>query len=141
MKAIVLRVNLVLLLLVVSGLLMYSQLIQAGDNLQDKVIGELNTLDEQNQDLLDQVIDSANSSLDSNSNVTMDEGELDEMGNETGGISWGGEQQEADISGTGGVALIEHAKDQQQTAVSNINSVMANMNQTKKIIQRNIGGQ
>jgi len=137
MKAIVSRINFVLLLLVVLGLLIYSRSIQAGDNLSDKVVGELNQLDQKNQNLLNQVINSANSAASSNSNVTFGNS-LSQESNQTGFVTSGSNQ--ADISGTGGVALIEHAKDQQQTLTTNVGSIMSNMNATK-MLQRKIGGQ
>ena len=134
------KISFALLFLAVFALVMHSKIIKAGDNVQSLGIEQLNKIDQENMDLLDKVINSSQSSLSGDSNVTFSQDQLDEMGNETGGFSWGGEQ-EADISGTGGVALIEHTKDQQNTLTSNVGSVMSNMNQTKKIIQRNIGGQ
>ena len=129
-----------LLFLAVFALVMHSQIIKAGDNVQSLGIEQLNKIDQENMDLLDKVINSSQSSLGGDSNVTFSQDQLDEMGNETGGISWGGGQQ-ANLSGTGGVALIEHAKDQQQTLTSNVGSVMSNMNQTKKVIERKLGAQ
>jgi len=51
-------------------------------------------------------------------------------------ISWGG--LEASLSGTGGVALLEFAKDAIQTAASNISGVGTQEIQAKKLIERKI---
>lgn len=131
------KVRFALLFLAIFALVMHSHIIKAGDNIYSKGIEQLNEIDQQNMDLLDKVINSSQSSLGGDSNVTFSQGELEGMSNETEGFSWGGEQ-EANVAGTGGVALIEHAKDQQQTMTSNVNSVMSTLNQTKKMIQRNM---
>jgi hypothetical protein len=51
-----------------------------------------------------------------------------------GEIWWGG--KEASLSGTGGVALLEFAKDAIQTAVSNISSVGTSQIQERKTVER-----
>lgn len=54
-----------------------------------------------------------------------------------GFIEWGG--KEASLAGTGGVALLEYAKDTIQTAVSNISGVGTLAVQMKKTAERKIG--
>jgi len=58
-------------------------------------------------------------------------------GTDSGVIIWGG--QEASLSGTGGVALLEYAKDAIQTAASNISGVGSLEIQAKKTVERKIG--
>jgi len=53
-------------------------------------------------------------------------------------IQWAG--KEAELQGTGGVALLEYAKDAIQTAVSNISGVGTLQCKMKKIVERKIGG-
>ena len=53
-----------------------------------------------------------------------------------GYITWGG--KEANLAGTGGVALLEYAKDAIQTAVSNISGVGSLAIQMKKIVERKL---
>lgn len=57
-------------------------------------------------------------------------------GTDPGAIIWGG--VEASLQGTGGVALLEYAKDAIQTAVSNISGVGTSQIQAKKIVERKI---
>jgi hypothetical protein len=52
-------------------------------------------------------------------------------------IQWAG--KEAELQGTGGVALLEFAKDAIQTAVSNISGVGTLQLQMRKIVERKIG--
>jgi len=101
---------------------------------QGEVIDALSAQDTRNEELLGQVIDAAN---DISSNTTQNDiGAVD--GNlethEAGAIQWGG--KEASLQGTGGVALLEYAKDAIQTAVSNISGVGTNQIQAKKIVER-----
>ena len=51
-------------------------------------------------------------------------------------ISWGG--LAASLSGTGGVALLEFAKDAIQTAASNISGTGTQEIQAKKLVERKI---
>jgi hypothetical protein len=48
---------------------------------------------------------------------------------------------EAGLQGTGGVALLEYAKDEIQTAVSNISGVGTKQIAARKIVERKMGGQ
>lgn len=91
------------------------------DHFQGSVVDALNLQDQRNQDLLDQVITAANevSDDDAVADVVMD-GDPNTT-HEAGAIRWGG--KEASIQGTGGVALLEFAKDAIQTAVSNISGI------------------
>jgi len=111
---------------------------------QSGVVDALNDFDAANADLLDNVITAANeiASSDDISDVTLDnnpntithaDGTVEE-GRETGSIQWGG--KEASLQGTGGVALLEYAKDSIQTAVSNVSGVGTNMIQARKIAER-----
>ena len=52
-------------------------------------------------------------------------------------VQWQG--MEANLQGTGGVALLEYAKDAIQTAVSNISGVGAAANKMRKIVERKMG--
>jgi len=70
-------------------------------SLEGRVIDVLNEQDQRSQDLLNQVVNAANATSSGDGNV-----------------EWGG--QEADLQGTGGVALLESEKDAIQTAASNI---------------------
>ncbi|MDH5706947.1 MAG: hypothetical protein OEZ45_13110 [Candidatus Aminicenantes bacterium] len=54
-----------------------------------------------------------------------------------GHIQWAG--REAELQGTGGVALLEYAKDAIQTAVSNISGAGTLQVEMKKIVERKIG--
>ena len=86
------------------------------------------------KDLLDQVISAANdlSANDTTGDIGMTDGDLSTR--EAGTIQWGG--QEASLQGTGGVALLEYAKDAIQTAVSNISGVGTAQIQAKKLVDR-----
>lgn len=53
-----------------------------------------------------------------------------------GSITWSG--KEASLAGTGGVALLESAKDAIQTAVSNISGVGSLASRMKKIVERKL---
>jgi len=61
----------------------------------------------------------------------------EELDRYEGYIQWAG--KEAELQGTGGVALLEYAKDAIQTAVSNISGVGTLQCQMKKIVERKIG--
>ncbi|MEA3493217.1 MAG: hypothetical protein U9R38_02395 [Candidatus Margulisiibacteriota bacterium] len=93
------------------------------DHFQGSVVDALNLQDARNQDLLDKVITAANevSDNDAVADVVMDG---DPETHEAGSIQWGG--KEASLQGTGGVALLEFAKDAIQTAVSNISGIGTN---------------
>ncbi len=106
---------------------------------QANVINALSTtVDAANMSLLTDVINAAeqvatmNSVTDSTTNGNGD-------GIEPGAIAWGG--MEASLQGTGGVALLEYAKDAIQTAASNISGTGTLEIQTKKIVERKIGAQ
>ncbi|MFH1361972.1 MAG: hypothetical protein ABIH69_04895 [bacterium] len=114
------------------------------DAFQGRVVDALNDQDIRNQDLLDSVLTAANeiSDNDAVSDVTLDgnpetitheDGSIEE-GREAGSIQWGG--KEASLQGTGGVALLEFAKDSIQTAVSNISGVGTSQIQARKIAER-----
>jgi len=67
------------------------------------------------------------------------ESERTDIANQNGAIRWGG--QMASLQGTGGVALLEYAKDAIQTAVSNISSIGTNQMQIRKITERKMSNQ
>jgi len=104
------------------------------DAFQAKVIDNLNQQDVRNADLLNQVISAANdlSADEASSDIGPCDGNL--ATKESGSIQWGG--KEASLQGTGGVALLEYAKDAIQTAVSNISGVGTNQMQAKKLVER-----
>lgn len=118
---------------------------------QGDVVDALNAQDGRNQDLLDQVVSAADS-ISSNTevaDVTIADTRTDMEGvdsqeektaiaNRDGDIYWGGKV--ASLQGTGGVALLEFAKDAIQTAVSNISGMGTNQIQARKIVERKIGG-
>ncbi len=100
---------------------------------QGDVVNALNTQDTRNQDLLDQVVTAANeASANTNTDVTVNTDGVHQAGEGT--IVWGG--KEASIQGTGGVALLEYAKDAISTAVSNITGVGTTQMQNKKVAER-----
>jgi len=124
---------------------------------QGDVVDALNAQDARNQDLLNQVVDAANAvsnntqtadvtmsdvqremsrATDTNRNGT-NEDEKTKIANDNGAIYWGGKV--ASLQGTGGVALLEFAKDAIQTAVSNISGMGTNQIQARKIVERKIG--
>jgi len=107
------------------------------DAFQGRVVDALNAQDLRNEDLLDQVLTAADdiSRDDGVADVTLDG---DVTTHESGSIQVMG--KEASLSGTGGVALLEFAKDSIQTAVSNISSVGMNQIQARKIVERKIAG-
>lgn len=109
------------------------------DQFQAGVIDSLNAQDTRNQELLDQVIDAAAAVSDGNTDITSDFSDCDNTQevNAKGGIEWGGKT--ASLSGTGGVALLEYAKDSISTAVSNISGLGTNQIQMRKITERKIG--
>ncbi len=103
---------------------------------QGDVVNALNTQDTRNQDLLDQVVTAANeasSNTANNTDVTVNTDDHVHTAGE-GTIVWGG--KEASIQGTGGVALLEYAKDAISTAVSNITGVGTSQIQNKKVAER-----
>ena len=92
-------------------------------------------VDKANMDLLTDVISAANevATMDDITDVTLDN---DGDGDEAGAIAWGG--MEASLQGTGGVALLEFAKDAIQTAASNISGTGTQEIQSKKLVERKI---
>ncbi len=115
------------------------------DTFQAGVIDALNAQDTRNQELLEQVIDAANAVSLEDGDVTIDfnnfnqdlnnDGEVNKTDvNMAGGIEWGGKK--ASLAGTGGVALLEFAKDAIQTAVSNVSGIGTNQIQARKIVER-----
>jgi hypothetical protein len=92
---------------------------------QGEVVDALSEQDEANQDLLDQVVTAANAISSGTSDVTVDDSKTKDKG--------------SDLSGTGGVALLEYAKDQIQTAVSNISGVGTNEIRSRKVVERKMG--
>ncbi len=111
---------------------------------QGKVIQSLNeSVDQRNMELLDQVIDAANEVVGGDANVTVDGSQLEGDGNVTPGetqhrdtIVFGG--QDASLAGTGGVALLEFAKDAIQTAASNISGAGTAEIQARKVAERKL---
>lgn len=82
-----------------------------------RAVDALDEQDERNRDLLNQVVTAADATAEANGNIDI-------------------AGQEADLGGTGGVALIEFAKDSMQTAVSNISSAGTNESAVRKIAER-----
>lgn len=117
-----------------------------------QIVNELNRYDQLNQELLDKVVTAANEAANGDCDVVVDgnpdtitdadgtvhEGDETNPAREAGSIQWG--RMEASISGTGGVALLEYAKDAIQTAVSNISGIGTNQIQMKKLVERKLGG-
>ena len=99
---------------------------------QGGVVDALNNQDARNQDLLDQVITAADEISNNESDVAM--GDAGNGVRDAGEIQWGG--HDASIQGTGGIALLEYAKDAIQTAVSNISGVGTNQIQARKLVER-----
>ena len=124
---------------------------------QGDVVNALNDQDARNQELLGQVVDAASAVSDNRSDVTLTDamrtGIQERLGdsnqsndaaavrdaNASGAIAYGGKI--ASLQGTGGVALLEFAKDAIQTAVSNISGMGTNQIQARKIVERKVGGQ
>jgi hypothetical protein len=113
------------------------------DNFQGGVIDALNAQDANNKDLLEQVISAAAAVGTGDNDVTIDpdhgvytDAEKDQM-NDQGAIVWG--NKAGSLSGTGGVALLEYAKDAIQTAVSNISGVGTNQITARKNVERKMG--
>jgi hypothetical protein len=94
---------------------------------QGEVVDALSEQDEANQSLLDQVITAANATSSGTADATVDDPKMKDKG--------------SDLSGTGGVALLEYAKDQIQTAVSNISGVGAQQIAARKVVERKMGGE
>ena len=99
-------------------------LLDAIDSRCDDLLGLLENCDKKNEELLELVIKAAQ--------ALTEEEASDETNQAT--INWDG--QEGDLSGTGGVALLEYAKDAIQTAVSNIAGLGTNTLQAKKLAKR-----
>mgnify|MGYP001610036009 FL=1 len=106
---------------------------------QGRVIDALNSSDAQNKNLLENVINAA-------SEISLQNGGTDVAGtdgragtqDDHGMIRWGGKF--ASLTGTGGVALLEYAKDTIQTSVSNISGAGTNEIQARKIVERKVSG-
>jgi hypothetical protein len=60
------------------------------------------------------------------------------IANNAGALRYGGKN--ASLQGTGGVALLEYAKDAIQTAVGNISGMGVNQMTARKIVERKMGG-
>ena len=103
---------------------------------QGQVIEALNNVDKMNQDLLSDVITAANDISDETdlADASVDG---DDATHEAGSIQWGG--TEAMLSGTGGVALLEYAKDIIQTVASNVSGVGTQEKQVRTLVERKIG--
>ena len=103
-------------------------------------IGKLKEIDKSVMDILDQVINAANETIDSPSNVQIDEGAIDYgdspdtivTGPAATGLSTG---EHDSLNGYGGVELKEHAKDAIQTLTSNLAGATAHELQMRKIIE------
>jgi len=105
-----------------------------GTSFQAAMVDALNAVDERNESLLDQVIEAAESVSDGETaDVTLDDRGLDHG---EGAVEWGG--RSASLSGTGGVALLEYAKDAIQTAVSNVSGVAASESTLRKVVERKL---
>jgi hypothetical protein len=98
---------------------------QGMQSFQGEVVEALNEQDKANQDLLDQVVTAANAISSGTSDVTVDDSKM------KGKVS--------SLSGTGGVALLEYAKDKIQTAVSNISGMGTNEIRSRKVVERKMG--
>jgi hypothetical protein len=115
-------------------------------NVQAAGIEKLNEIDKSVMETLDMIIDASAASLGGDSDVTFNQSQLDGMSDsqlENNGFIHYGEgdnRMEANIAGTGGVALVEHIKTTQQTLTSNITNVMSHMTQMMKVAERNIKG-
>jgi len=88
-------------------------------------VDQLNKQDCANLALLDQVVDAANAiSKEGKSDLAVEDSDklksTDDL-NKEGKLKWG--DKVASLQGTGGVALLEYAKDAIQTAVSNIATI------------------
>ena len=94
---------------------------------QGEVVDALSEQDEANQSLLDQVITAANATSSGTADATVDDPKM--------------KDKRSDLSGTGGVALLEYAKDQIQTAVSNISGVGAQQIAARKVVERKMAGE
>lgn len=114
---------------------------------QGQVVEALNNVDVMNQDLLSSVITAANevsdatnlsdAAVDGNSGTVTDADGNVTDGREAGSIQWGG--TEAMLSGTGGVALLEFAKDIIQTVASNVTGVGTEQKQVRTLVERKLG--
>jgi len=103
---------------------------------QGQVIDALNNVDNMNQDLLSDVITAANE-ISSDTDLSDAAVDGDITTHEAGGLQWGG--KEAGLSGTGGVALLEYAKDIIQTVASNVSGVGTQEKQVRTLVERKIG--
>ena len=105
-----------------------------------------------NAALLNQTVKAAETAANTTSDVSYDNGSwhtTDGNGNDTGSIStkqqandnglimWGGKM--GSLTGTGGVALLEAAKDAITTFVGNLSGIGANDKATCKIVQQKMG--
>ncbi len=124
------------------------------DAVMGKLIDNLSRVDADasyelgNAALLNQTVKAAETAADSTSDVAYKNGEwitTDGDGNKTGSITkdnandngliaWGGKM--GSLTGTGGVALLEAAKDAITTFVGNLSGIGANEKATTKIVQQ-----
>ncbi|MDI6731795.1 MAG: hypothetical protein QME05_04375 [Candidatus Margulisbacteria bacterium] len=103
---------------------------------QGMVVASLNNCDVMNNDVLTEVLDASNEiSLDDQAADTAVDGDLSTE--EAGSIQLFG--AEAMISGTGGVALLEYAKDIIQTVASNVSGIGTQEKQVRTLVERKIG--
>lgn len=120
---------------------------------QGEVISSLTAMDTKNEKLLDQVLKAAGA-LDSETANDVNFGGLSptdyfngddnsmsvteqEIANNAGYLVYQGEA--ASLQGTGGVAMLEYAKDAIQTAVSNISGLGTNLITAHKNVERKMG--
>ena len=105
---------------------------------QGKVVDALNGADNENKSLLDGVINAAKEISDAHGATDVPNADGAPGTHEAGNIEWGGKT--ASLQGTGGVALLEYAKDAIQTRVSNVSGMGTNEIQARKIVERKVGG-
>ncbi len=143
MRGASLRQCTILMIVMALGLGLAGHTAWAGTSRFDgAAVDSLNDLDQRNEGMLDEVIEASNEAAEGDSNVTFDEGNVnDESGKseKTDYVKASGPKL-ADVSGTGGVALIEEEKDSLQTMASNISSVTSHMAEQKKVAERKVGG-
>ena len=133
---------------------------------QGDVVSSLNAQDARNEELLSQVVSAAEavSGNENAADITTDSNkdgaknvqdlvdgnvigtkdvnndgvkDTKDAVNQHGGIVFGGKA--ASLQGTGGVALLEYAKDAIQTAVSNISGMGTNQITARKLVERKMG--
>lgn len=105
-----------------------------GGNVFARAIETLNEIDEGNLQTLEKVIDASKNSTGGTSDVAFD-GEGLARAHREGEIRLVG-RREAELAGTGGVALVENAKDTAQTLTSNVSPIDANSARLQKTAER-----